>query len=120
MRYAAVGGMIEKRREGRPSVVRHFNNRTLQGPVPTSARRTMKRANTKNKLPFLPVCSILGERNIFRKRETPMERELETIRLYYEDPYMKEFEAVVLDCIPDGKNYRIKLNRTAFYPEGGG
>ena len=49
-----------------------------------------------------------------------MERELETIRLYYEDPYMKEFEAVVLDCIPDGKNYRIKLNRTAFYPEGGG
>ena len=49
-----------------------------------------------------------------------MERELETIRLYYDDPYMKEFEAVVLNCIPDGKRYRIKLNRTAFYPEGGG
>ena len=49
-----------------------------------------------------------------------MERELETIRLYYDDPYMKEFEAVVLNCIPDGKNYRVKLNRTAFYPEGGG
>ena len=49
-----------------------------------------------------------------------MERELETIRLYYDDPYMKEFEAVVLNCIPDGKRYRIKLNCTAFYPEGGG
>ena len=49
-----------------------------------------------------------------------MERELETIRLYFDDPYMKEFDAVVLNCIPDGKRYRIKLNRTAFYPEGGG
>ena len=46
--------------------------------------------------------------------------DLETIKLYYDDPYVKDFEAVVMNCIPEGRNYLIKLNRTAFYPEGGG
>ena len=41
----------------------------------------------------------------------------ETRTLYYEDPYMKEFEAKVIQVL--GGN-RIILNETAFYPEGGG
>lgn len=45
---------------------------------------------------------------------------LETSRLYYEDVYKKEFTAKVLEC-REGKNgYRIILDASAFYPEGGG
>jgi len=41
---------------------------------------------------------------------------VETRRLYYEDPYLREFEAVVIAVEEDG----VILNQTAFYPEGGG
>jgi len=41
----------------------------------------------------------------------------ETGMLYYEDAYIKEFEAKVL-CVLDRKY--VVLDRTAFYPEGGG
>ncbi|MFQ6064378.1 MAG: alanine--tRNA ligase [Candidatus Bathyarchaeia archaeon] len=41
----------------------------------------------------------------------------ETRMLYYEDSYLKEFEAKVLRSL-DGKN--VVLDKTAFYPEGGG
>lgn len=36
--------------------------------------------------------------------------------LYYQDAYLREFEAVVTDVTPDG----VELDRTAFYPGGGG
>ena len=39
---------------------------------------------------------------------------MNTIKLYYDDPYMRTFEAVVMNCVPEGKHYLIKLNRTAF------
>lgn len=44
-----------------------------------------------------------------------------TEKLYYKDQYMKEFTAKVLSCSSrqDG-NYGVILDRTAFYPEGGG
>lgn len=44
----------------------------------------------------------------------------ETERLYYEDVYIKEFEARVLECRKAKKGYHILLDRSAFYPEGGG
>lgn len=40
----------------------------------------------------------------------------ETERLYHRDPYLREFEATVLNI--DGNE--VTLDRTAFYPEGGG
>lgn len=40
----------------------------------------------------------------------------DTRTLYYEDPFMKEFDAEVLKVIDDW----VVLNQTAFYPEGGG
>ena len=43
-----------------------------------------------------------------------------TEKLYYIDAYQKEFEAVVTGCEKREKGYVIYLNRTCFYPEGGG
>lgn len=43
-----------------------------------------------------------------------------TEKLYYGDSFLKEFTATVLSC-EEGKNgFAITLDRTAFYPEGGG
>ena len=43
-----------------------------------------------------------------------------TEKLYYQDAFMKEFTATVLSADErDGKNV-VTLDRTAFYPEGGG
>lgn len=42
-------------------------------------------------------------------------------KLYYNLPYVKEFEAVVMECRPVNEAfYEVILDRTAFYPEGGG
>ena len=43
-----------------------------------------------------------------------------TKRLYYDDSYLREFEAHVIDVEPQGAHFRICLDRTAFYPESGG
>ena len=43
-----------------------------------------------------------------------------TDRLYYDDAYLMEFDAHVLECVPDGAQYRVLLDRSAFYPTSGG
>jgi len=43
-----------------------------------------------------------------------------TKRLYYDDSYLREFSAQVLDCAPAGERWRVTLDRTAFYPTSGG
>ena len=43
-----------------------------------------------------------------------------TEKLYYADPFLKEFTATVLTCEESKKGYLVTLDRTAFYPEGGG
>ncbi|MCD7867771.1 MAG: alanyl-tRNA editing protein [Clostridiales bacterium] len=45
---------------------------------------------------------------------------IETRRLYYEDAYIKEFSATVLECRPQKKGFALLLDQSAFYPEGGG
>ena len=40
--------------------------------------------------------------------------------LYYQDAYCKEFAAVVVAVQRDGDNTQVALDRTAFYPGGGG
>ena len=41
-------------------------------------------------------------------------------KLFYEDPFLVEFTARVLSCEPDKEGFAVTLDRTAFYPEGGG
>lgn len=43
-----------------------------------------------------------------------------TEKLYYQDSHRKEFQATVVSCEPYKQQYRIVLDRTAFFPEGGG
>ena len=45
---------------------------------------------------------------------------MNTRRLFYEDVYIREFEAIVLSCEEKDGKYYVILNETAFYPEGGG
>ena len=45
---------------------------------------------------------------------------MQTRKLYYEDSHLDHFTAQVLSCEQDGQNYRVILDATAFYPEGGG
>mgnify|MGYP002529933810 CR=1 FL=1 len=45
---------------------------------------------------------------------------MKTEKLYYADPFLTDFTATVLDCQPDKNGYLVTLDRTAFYPEGGG
>ncbi len=41
-------------------------------------------------------------------------------KLYYDSPYIKEFEGTILSCEKGKKGYEVVLDQTAFYPEGGG
>ena len=41
-------------------------------------------------------------------------------KLYYQDILLKEFTATVLSCEKQDKGWDVTLDRTAFYPEGGG
>ena len=43
---------------------------------------------------------------------------METTKLYYEDAYLREFDAAVLSCREEQGRYLVVLDRTAFYPEG--
>ena len=44
----------------------------------------------------------------------------ETVKLYENGPYLTHFTAPILSCVQGKKGYDVVLDRTAFYPEGGG
>jgi len=43
-----------------------------------------------------------------------------TERLYYDDAYLTEFDAVVTDCVEADGRWHVRLDRSAFYPTSGG
>jgi len=43
-----------------------------------------------------------------------------TEKLFYKDPFLQEFTATVLSCEEGKGGWLVTLDRTAFYPEGGG
>lgn len=44
----------------------------------------------------------------------------QTVKLYENDSYVKDFKAIVVRCESKGKGYEVVLDKTAFFPEGGG
>lgn len=56
-----------------------------------------------------------GGKNISESKESEKTR-----LLYYEDAYVKEFDAKILEIRELNGNYGMILDRTAFYPTGGG
>mgnify|MGYP001022540840 CR=1 FL=1 len=58
----------------------------------------------------------VGKENLYSRGV----RVLETAKLYYENSYQRTFRAKVLSCEKTKSGWQIVLNRTAFYPEGGG
>ena len=40
----------------------------------------------------------------------------DTKRLYYEDVYIKEFSAKVVECRKEEKGFQVILDQSAFYP----
>ena len=45
---------------------------------------------------------------------------MKTVKLYYEDPHLRQFSARVLSCEAAKGGYLVTLDATVFYPEGGG
>ena len=45
---------------------------------------------------------------------------MKTEKLYDSDPFLREFTATVLSCEEAKGGFKVVLDRTAFYPEGGG
>lgn len=45
---------------------------------------------------------------------------METVKLYYENAFLQDFTAVVESCGAVTGGFAVVLDRTAFYPEGGG
>ena len=45
---------------------------------------------------------------------------METEKLYYQDAFLREFPGTVLSCEAAGDAWKVVLDQTAFYPEGGG
>jgi alanyl-tRNA synthetase len=43
-----------------------------------------------------------------------------TERLYYDDPYLLEFDATIVETRPAGDRFALVLDKTAFYPTSGG
>ena len=41
-------------------------------------------------------------------------------KLYYENPYQKEFTAEIINVIEKENKYHVELDKTYFYPEDGG
>lgn len=41
-------------------------------------------------------------------------------RIYYTSPYTTKWTASILSAFESNNHYYVELNKTAFYPEGGG
>ncbi|MCD6370948.1 MAG: alanine--tRNA ligase [Thermoplasmata archaeon] len=89
------------------------------GLLPDMVRNIAEKMNVDVEIPknFHGLVAKRHERMVKEKKKEERRYELpETKALYYEDPYLREFEAMVLWS----RGSEVVLDQTAFYPEGGG
>ncbi len=90
------------------------------GIPPEIVKEICKRRGIKVEIPENFYIRLASLHSSGEKHETPSTipsgQHFITRPLYYEDPYMQEFEATVLAVKDDW----VVLDQTAFYPEGGG
>ncbi len=89
------------------------------GLLPDIVKSVAKEMGVEIKIPenfHALVAKRHEKRETVKKKEHRVYDSPPTRKLYYEDPYMREFEANVLYS----KDGEVILDATAFYPEGGG
>ncbi|MGC8992081.1 MAG: alanine--tRNA ligase [Thermoplasmata archaeon] len=89
------------------------------GILPEIVAEKAKEKGILIKIPenFRSIVASKHERSQEKEKEKTVKLNLKPTRtLYYEDPYMKEFDANIIFI---GENF-VVLDQTAFYPEGGG
>ena len=64
------------------------------------------------------VPHALGAQRLLKKSSE--RRKHMTHRLYYDDSYISEFDAQTVSCTETDRGFEVVLNRSAFYPGGGG
>jgi alanyl-tRNA synthetase len=78
--------------------------------VPTLSRREERGDEPKH-------VTALATRAVTASRATTR---MKTERLYYNDPYLLEFDAKIVESRAAGDRFAVVLDKTAFYPTSGG
>ncbi len=89
------------------------------GLLPDVVKRIAEENGVSVEIPenFHSLVAKRHEKSEMKKKKKEIKYDVEKTRtLYYEEPYLKEFDAKVIYS----RGNEIILNQTAFYPEGGG